>query len=138
MGMGGSGKGAEEPITDINIAPLVDICLVLVIIFMVTVPIMMTVSPITVDLPKANTIEPREDMNILVAIDPNDSVAVDTKKCTLEELPELLKKAVEEKGTDRMVIIRADKNVQHYKTLLILDIAKKLGCERLSFGTMQE
>lgn len=134
----GSGKGAEDPITDINVTPLVDICLVLVIIFMVTVPIMITVSPIKVELPKAHTQEEREDVNIAVAIDPNDSVAVDTKKCTLKELPDLLKSAVDKKGKSTMLIIRADKDVEHQRVLLIMDLAKQLGCERISVGTNQE
>ena len=137
MGMGG-GHGSDDPITDINVTPLVDICLVLVIIFMVTVPIMMTVSPVKVELPKAHTLEAREDVNIAVAINPKDSAAVDTKKCTLMQLPELMKAAVDKKGTDKELIIRADKNVTHDRVLLIMDIAKKLGCERISLATLQQ
>lgn len=136
MGMS-TGRGAEEPIVDINIAPLVDICLVLVIIFMVTVPIMMTQSPVEVILPLANTIEPREDVNITVAIDPNDSAAVDADKCKIQDLPMLIEKVVKEKGTDKMVIIRADKEVYHQRVLEIMDIAKKLNCERISVATTQ-
>ncbi|MDD5528882.1 MAG: biopolymer transporter ExbD [bacterium] len=137
MGMGG-GHGAEDPITEINVTPLVDICLVLVIIFMVTVPIMMTSSPIEVKLPRANTMEAREDVNVTVAINPTDSAAVDTRACTLMELPQFMKEAVEAKGTDKMLIIRADKEVNHDRVLLIMDIAKKLGCSRISVATTQQ
>ncbi|MFA5033577.1 MAG: biopolymer transporter ExbD [bacterium] len=137
MGMGG-GHGAEDPITDINVTPLVDICLVLVIIFMVTVPIMMTSSPIEVKLPQADTMEAREDVNVTVAINPSDSVAVDTKLCTIMQLPEFMKEAVDAKGTDKMLIIKADKEVNHDRVLLIMDIAKKLGCTRISVSTTQQ
>lgn len=137
MGMTSGSHGADEPINEINIAPLVDICLVLVIIFMVTVPIMMTQSPVEVKLPTANTVEPREDVNITVAIDQRDSAAVDAIKCKVQDVPFLMEKAVREKGTDKMVIIRADKEVYHQRVLEIMDVAKKLNCSRVSVATTQ-
>ncbi|MEO0225703.1 MAG: biopolymer transporter ExbD [candidate division WOR-3 bacterium] len=131
------GKGSDEPITDINVTPLVDICLVLVIIFMVTVPVMMVVSPLKVDLPEARTIEAREDVNITVALDPEGRIAVDEKEGTIEELPQLLKAAFEKKG-DRMVIIRADKDVYHGQVLQIMDLVKRLGGTRMSVATIRK
>ncbi|MBI4721998.1 MAG: biopolymer transporter ExbD [Candidatus Stahlbacteria bacterium] len=138
--MGGSGgaAGRDDPITEINVTPLVDICLVLVIIFMVTVPIMMAVSPFNVELPKADTLEPREDVNITICLTATDSVSVDEKKCKWEELPDMLKAKIDEKGTDKMIIIRADKEVYHQRTLEIMDLVKKLGGERMSFATLQK
>lgn len=140
MSMGGSGgaAGRDDPITEINVTPLVDICLVLVIIFMVTVPIMMAVSPFNVELPKADTLEPREDVNITICLTATDSVSVDEKKCKWEELPDMLKAKIDEKGTDKMIIIRADKEVYHQRTLEIMDLVKKLGGERMSFATLQK
>ena len=140
MSMGGSGgaAGRDDPITEINVTPLVDICLVLVIIFMVTVPIMMAVSPFNVELPKADTLEPREDVNIQITLTPTDSVSVDEKKCSWAEFPDLLKAKIDEQGTDKMVIIRADKEVYHGRTLEIMDLVKKLGGERMSFATLQK
>jgi len=132
------GKGSDEPITDINVTPLVDICLVLVIIFMVTVPIMMVTSPLKVELPMAKTIEAREDQNITVAINPDDQIAVDEREGTLEELPELLRSAMETKGYDKMVIIRADKQVYHGRVLAIMDLVKKMGGSRISLATVQK
>ncbi len=132
------GKGSDEPITDINVTPLVDICLVLVIIFMVTVPIMMVTSPLKVELPMAKTIEAREDQNITVAINPDDRIAVDEREGTLEELPELLRSAMETKGYDKMVIIRADKQVYHGRVLAIMDLVKKMGGSRISLATVQK
>lgn len=131
------GKGSDEPITDINVTPLVDICLVLVIIFMVTVPIMMVTSPLKVDLPEAKTIEAREDVNVMVAIDANDRIAVDEKEGTLEDLPRLIREALDKKG-DKMVIIRADKNVLHGRVLEIMDVVKRLGGTRMSVATLQK
>ena len=131
-------KGTDEPITEINVTPLVDICLVLVIIFMVTVPIMMVTSPLQVDLPQAKTIEAREDINISIAIDPENHIAVDEKEGSFEELPRLLSDAFQKKGYDKMVIIRADKYVMHGRVLEIMDIIKRLGGGRISVATIQK
>ena len=127
----------NEPITDINITPLVDICLVLVIIFMVTVPLMMVTSPLKVNLPEARTIEAREDVNILVAIDEQDHVSVDEKKGNFEDLPQLLKNVLEKKP-NRMLIIRADKAVLHGRILDIMDLIKQLGGNRISIATVRK
>jgi biopolymer transport protein TolR len=132
------GKGSDQPITDINVTPLVDVCLVLVIIFMVTVPIMMVTSPLSVDLPQAKTIEAREDINITIAIDPEDRIAVDEKEGTLEEIPQLLSDAFQKKGYDKMIIIRADRNVLHGRVLEIMDVVKRLGGTRISVATLQK
>lgn len=132
------GKGSDELITDINVTPLVDVCLVLVIIFMVTVPIMMTTSPLKVDLPKAKTIEAREDINITVAVDPEGHIAVDEKEGSFEDLPRLLSTAFEKKGIDKMVIIKADKVVLHGQVLEIMDLVKRLGGSRMSVATIQK
>jgi biopolymer transport protein ExbD len=132
------GKGADEPITEINVTPLVDICLVLVIIFMVTVPIMMVTSPLKVDLPQAKTIEAREDKNITIAINSENRIAVDEREGSFEELPNLLNWAFETKGMDKMVIIRADKQVLHGRVLEIMDLIKRLGGSRISLATVQK
>jgi biopolymer transport protein ExbD len=132
------GKGSDEPITDINVTPLVDICLVLVIIFMVTVPVMMVTSPLKVDLPQAKTIEAREDNNITVAINPEDRIAVDEREGSFEELPDLLLSAFESKGMEKMVIIRADKQVLHGRVLAVMDLVKRLGGSRISLATVQK
>ena len=131
------GKGSDELITDINVTPLVDVCLVLVIIFMVTVPIMMVTSPLKVDLPEAKTIEAREDVNIMLAINAQDRIAIDEKEGTFEELPELLKQAFEKKG-NRMVIIRADKEIAHGRVLEVMDLIKQLGGSRISIATVRK
>jgi len=132
------GKGSDEPITEINVTPLVDICLVLVIIFMVTVPIMMVTSPLKVDLPQAKTIEAREDNNITVAINAEDRIAVDEREGSFEELPDLLTNAFETKGIEKMVIIRADKQVLHGQVLAVMDLVKRLGGSRISLATVQK
>ena len=130
--MGASGS-AEEPITAINVTPLVDVCLVLVIIFMVTAPLFS--QPIMeVELPKAITDEGEASENITITINPDGNLAVNAKEVTFEELkPELTLKLQE--SVEKFVIIRADKLTNHGIVLKALDLAKELGAKKMVFAT---
>ncbi len=131
--MGGAGGSADEPITAINVTPLVDVCLVLVIIFMVTAPLFS--QPIMqVELPKAITDEGESSENITITIDEDENLAVDAKEVTLEELkPELTLKL--QQSSEKFVIIRADKLTNHGIVLKALDLAKELGANKMVFAT---
>ncbi len=108
--MGASGS-ADDPITDINVTPLVDVCLVLVIIFMVTAPLFS--QPIMeVELPKAITDEGESAENITITINPDEQLAVNAKEVTIDELKVELKLKMQE-SADKYVIIRADKLTNH-------------------------
>jgi biopolymer transport protein ExbD len=89
-------------------------------------------------LPQAKTIEAREDNNITVAINAEDRIAVDEREGSFEELPDLLTKAFETKGMEKMVIIRADKQVLHGRVLVVMDLVKRLGGSRISLATVQK
>ncbi len=130
--MGAAGP-ADEPITAINVTPLVDVCLVLVIIFMVTAPLF-SQPVMTVELPRATTDEGESTENITITIDQDENLAVNAKEVTLEELkPELKIKLAE--SAEKYVIIRADVLTNHGIVLNALDLAKELGAKKLVFAT---
>lgn len=130
--MGASGS-ADEPISDINVTPLVDVCLVLVIIFMVTAPLF-SQPVMEVELPKAITDEGESAENITITIDPDEQIAVNAKQVTIEELKGELKAKILE-SSDKYVIIRADKLTNHGIVIKALDMAKELGAKKLVFAT---
>lgn len=130
--MGASGA-ADEPITAINVTPLVDVCLVLVIIFMVTAPLF-SQPVMKVELPKAVTDEGESSENITITIDPDERIAVNAKEVTLDELKPELKMKLQE-SADKYVIIRADNLTNHGIVLKALDLAKELGAKKLVFAT---
>ncbi len=130
--MGAAGP-ADEPITAINVTPLVDVCLVLVIIFMVTAPLF-SQPVMTVELPRATTDEGESTENITITIDPDENIAVNAKEVTLEELKPELKMKLQE-STEKYVIIRADVLTNHGIVLNALDLAKELGAKKLVFAT---
>ncbi len=125
--------GGDNPITDINVTPLVDVCLVLVIIFMVTAPLF-SQPVMKVELPKATTDEGESTENITITIDPDENIAVNAKEVTLLELKPELKMKLQE-SSEKYVIIRADNLTNHGIVLNTLDLAKELGARKLVFAT---
>ncbi|HDQ25630.1 MAG TPA: biopolymer transporter ExbD [bacterium] len=138
MGMSvGSPGDEEELVTAINVAPLVDVCLVLVIIFMVATPFM-TQSRLTVTLPKATTGETRNEDHVTITIDKKGDISVNEKDIyTPAELErELL---IRLRGTrDQVVIIRADNEIDHGTVIDAMETAKKVNPKRIYFATIQK
>ncbi len=125
--------GTDDPITDINVTPLVDVSLVLVIIFMVTAPLF-SQPVMQVELPKAITDEGKESENVTITIDPEDRIAVNAKEVTKDELKGELKLQLLQ-SSDKVVIIRADNLTKHGVVIDALDMAKELGAKTMIFAT---
>lgn len=134
--MAGANIESDAEITDINITPLVDVCLVLVIIFMVTAP-MFSDPPIKVDLPSAHTHEGEEADKITVTLSKDGEYAIDAKKFTdPKELGEALKAELAQKES-KMVVLRADKDALHGQLTDLMARAKDAGAQSLTIATEQ-
>ena len=134
--MAGSNIESDEPITDINITPLVDVCLVLVIIFMVTAPLFSD-PPIKVDLPSAHTHEGEEADKITVTLSKDGEYAIDAEKFTdAKLLGEALKRSLSQKDS-KMVVLRADKDALHGQLTDLMARAKDAGAQSLTIATEQ-
>ena len=123
----------EEEITGINVTPLVDVCLVLVIIFMVTAP-MMVKPMLKIDLPKASTKEGEEKENISITIGPNGEWALNEDILDKEGVAEALLKKIRS-SKDKYVIIRADKNALVGEIQEAMSMAKKAGAKQTNIAT---
>lgn len=135
MHAGGS-SGGNGAITNMQLAPLIDIALVLVIIFMVTAPMLDNQSALPVDLPKAATIEAKSQDNVTITLTTADQVALNEDTMPLNKLESELRKIVA-KHPDRLVMIRADKQTTHKQTLELLGIAKRAGAKKMAIATLQ-
>jgi biopolymer transport protein ExbD len=125
-----------SPIGKIEITPLVGVALILVIIFMVTSPLMMAPTNLEVDLPKARTVEAKSESNITISFSSDRILALNEKEITLDQLQGKLTKLLE-KHSDRLVVIRADRNLTHREVLNILSIAKRAGATKMAVATLQ-
>ncbi len=131
--MGMSTGGKDDIVTGINVTPLVDVGLVLVIIFMVTAP-MFEQPVLQVNLPKTTTKEGEEEENITLTITPDGKLAINQDEVTRDNFESMLKKKLA-KSENKRVILRADSQSSHGDLLYAMKIAKDLGAKSMSIAT---
>ncbi len=129
-----SSGDSDEGIFEINITPLVDVCLVLVIIFMVTAP-MFSEPALKVDLPSANTQEGEEKDKIILTLSKEGHYAVDQFK--FEDAKAMQDKLREKLAASesKLVILRADKDALHGKLTDLMARAKDAGALSMTIAT---
>jgi biopolymer transport protein TolR len=131
MGMSaGGGSGGRKAMAEINVTPLVDVMLVLLIIFMVTAPLMN--AGVDVDLPKADAppMEAPDQEALNLSIDKDLQFFIRDTPFSADELPAKLK-AIAEANPDQVVFLRADGTVPYAQVAFVLAAAKKAGIPRV-------
>ena len=117
---------------DINITPLVDVILVLLIIFMVTTP--MLVKGIKVNLPKTSSaVSNIGKKDIIISIDKKGNYYIDKVLVQNKALRDFLKS-----HKNRTVIIKSDKSVAYGVVVHLIDIVKTAGINRVGLATKPE
>ncbi|MCD6453947.1 MAG: protein TolR [Candidatus Aminicenantes bacterium] len=111
---------------EINVTPLVDVMLVLLIIFMITAP--MFKAGIDVDLPQAETAQAPAEHRLIITIDKKGYIYFG-KKIIHQALLEEQLKAYFHGASKKVVFLQADKSVPYGKVIKVLDIIKKSGIE---------
>ncbi len=127
----------RRPIVEMNMVPLIDIALILVIIFMVLTPILVQ-SQLTVKLPKADSGTPAPpDATVNVQISRGGTVVVDGSPVKWESLERELALRLP-RAAQKSLLVQADKTVAVEKVVTVLDLAKKLGVGKLGIGVVPE
>lgn len=121
--------------TRINVTPLVDVCLVLVIIFIVTTTAYLQ-PPFKLTLPKAHTAEKTKEQNIFVAVSPNGQLAIDETKVAKSEFKDLITSKIKTSRL-KLIVIRADKEALSGDVIDVLKTVKNAGARRITFGTKE-
>jgi biopolymer transport protein TolR len=131
-------EGTEQKrfMSDINVTPLVDVMLVLLIIFMVTAPMMM--QGVEVNLPKTETrnIKTREDPLILT-VNKGGEIFIEDRKIKLEELEPKVK-SIFKYRSNKEVLLRADKEVPYGFVMKVIAGVKRAGIDKLGMITEPE
>src|SRR5262249_35299588 len=137
---GGSDLEEETVVAEINITPLTDIFLVLLIIFMVTSSALVDSesqrSGVKVTLPKSNMAGPAQTKKTdpILTVTKEGEVYVGTKKTDVAHLQEELQKALHDGGSES-VLVRGDQNVKLGNAVDIMTIAKRAGANHISILT---
>ena len=124
MGMSVSGGGVKaEP----NVTPLVDVMLVLLIIFMVIIPTL--TSGLNAAPPQGINLKshPPEDTEVLLGISRDGQYYLQKQPIRNETLYDRLKEIYDARTTDKIMYLRADKDLDYGKVIDVIDIAGKAG-----------
>ena len=128
------GSQDDEILSEINITPIADLFLVLLIIFMVASSAF-TQNGVKVDLPKANA--PSESTNsdaLVISLDKTGDIFVNSKAYSLQELEPILRDLLS-KSQAKFVVFEGDTTTQLGRAVEIMDIAKKAGAVELAIAT---
>ncbi len=121
----------QTALADINITPLVDVVLVLLVIFMLTAPVLQ--SGIVVAVPHTRTVNQLTEEHMVVTIDKDQNVFLQDKQVNIHDLASLL--ANNPRETKRVVYVRADEKVPFGAFASVMDAVKQAGITNISIVT---
>jgi biopolymer transport protein ExbD/biopolymer transport protein TolR len=129
-----SSKGhTQTALAEINITPLVDVVLVLLLIFMLTAPVLQ--SGVEVAIPKTRTVNQLTEERMVVTIDREQNVFLQDKPVNVNELPALLKATGKGDPAKRIIYLRADERVPFGAFASVMDAVKQAGITNISIVT---
>lgn len=131
MDLGGAQGGVKS---DINVTPLVDVMLVLLIIMMIVAPLLQ--QGVSVKLPEAeNTVDkPEVSDQAVIAIAPNKDLYLNAKPIREQELATKLNELLEDK-VEKVVLIKADEDVEYGAVMATMDQLRQAGIENVGLIT---
>jgi biopolymer transport protein TolR len=122
---------SSKPMSDINMTPLVDVMLVLVVIFIITAPLM--TSAIKLDLPKTEADKPVDAPKfVAIVVDKSGQIFLNDQVTSLTQLAQSLTTTAQ-LSKDTEVQLRADEAVPYGKVVEIMGVAQKAGLNRIGF-----
>ena len=130
--------GYQVMITKINVTPIIDVALVLVIILLVTAP-MLSVADLPVDLPQARSREAEDERNVSITLSTTGAVAIDEDIVSRADLRAALAARLAKDGNaDALVVVRADTGTPYSAVREILEDARAAGALRIAIATRQK
>lgn len=128
--------GRRAPMAEINVTPLVDVMLVLLIIFMVTAPLLVTGVPIELPESRANALD-QKDEPIEIAIDKGGVTFIDGTEVNPGELPARLEEIASAQDADnpRQIMLRGDTTISYGQMMRVMGELNRAGLNSVSLVT---
>lgn len=130
--MAAFGNNDDEPIAAINVVPLVDIILVVLIIFMVTAPLVLK-PVIDINLPKSSSGEESAPTPLNIAVGKDGQIRLNGQTTSLEDVTAFVSKTVKEKP-ETAAILQADRGITLERLTEIIDVVKSAGVKKVAFS----
>jgi biopolymer transport protein ExbD len=129
------GKRRGAPVAEINIIPLVDVVLVLLIIFMATTAFVKE-SGLKMQLPTAKSTETpqKPDKELIVSLARDGKIYLNTNTSNLKAIETAMTTAAKS-NQKTSVIIKGDQNIEYKRIIAVMDLAKQAGLQKVSLGT---
>ena len=122
----------QTSLSEINVTPLVDVMLVLLVIFMVTAPILQTGIDVNLPKTKETKVEQPKPRSVVISIDKDGNTYLSTqaeaKQINVNDLPKLLQEKLGQSG-ERKVYVRGDGATPYRIIAYVLDLAKQAGAD---------
>jgi len=135
-GRRGRRRGSKRPMSDINVTPMVDVMLVLLIVFMVAAPLLTVGVPI--DLPQTQAKELNTDSKpITVSVTPNGEIFLGDTPVQLEGLVDAIK-AKAANGTDERIYVRGDQTANYGAVMKVMGALSAAGFAKIGLITAQD
>jgi biopolymer transport protein TolR len=123
----------QTALAEINITPLVDVVLVLLLIFMLTAPVLQ--SGVEVAIPKTRSVNQLTEERMVVTIDKDQNVFLQDKPVNVNDLPKLLADVGNGDPAKRIIYLRADEQVPFGAFASVMDAVKRAGVTNISIVT---
>jgi len=129
----GHSDNGNKPVSDINVTPLVDVFMVLLIIFMVTAPMLQMGIDVNLPRVKARSMDVSEE-KLILSINDKKEIFINNYKTAIPDL-KLKLEGIFENRIDREIFMRADKNVPYGFVVQVMSEVRKAGVDRLGMIT---
>ena len=127
----------KSTMTRINVTPIIDVALVLVIILLITAPIL-SVTDLQVDVPQARTRGREDASRIMVTLGQRGELAIDDQVVLNARFDRTLASRIHSAGDGVLVVVRADTHMPHDDVSALLKRARDAGARRLALATRQK
>jgi len=127
-----SGQDDDDTITGINVTPLVDVTLVLLIIFMVTASFIVAPA-VKVELPQVSKADEPPPRSLHFLVDQSGTIYVNDKRVDEASLPAIIQKEVAA-NADVQVLVSADKKVPYGEVIHLLDVVRSAGVKKFAIS----
>jgi biopolymer transport protein TolR len=125
------GRRRRAPMADINVTPLVDVMLVLLIIFMVTAPLLVTGVPVKLPENRAKALDQDQEPKI-ISIDAAGSIYVGDDPVSDAELPDRLAALKESMAPDAQLYLRADGGLDYARIMEVMGELNHAGLDKVA------